>query len=195
MDPRNFVGADGTAYAMAIRLTQPLSTSRCYRIIEFMRNGEAVLVNMELMQDAIECDRCLDLLYGAAYAMGYTFTRVANRVLYLIAPQTVNVQAYASINDIAQRDNASRWPGSDPSNPLDGSWLRAPQQGQAGAARMGAAQAGAAQMGAAQAGDRSAPAAQASFSQTGLGQTGYGQSGYQQPVSSAGGRRAPVSYY
>ena len=127
MNQQNFVDQNGTAYSMSIRLAQPLSTSRCYRIIEFMRNGETVLVNTELITDEAESDRCLDLLFGAAYAMDCTFTRVAARCLYLIAPRTVQVQSYASLTDMNQKDNAQRWPMSDPSNPQDPSWQRGPQ--------------------------------------------------------------------
>lgn len=131
---------------------------------------------MELIPEALECDRCLDLLFGAAYAMGYTFTRVANRTLYLIAPQTVNVETYASLNDLTQRDNAGRWPGSDPSNPMDGSWQRVPQPGSF------------AQQGV-QTGYHQTGFNQTGYNQTGYNRTGYGQTGYNQPMSAqAGGR-------
>ena len=121
LNPNHFVD-NGTAYAMVMRLAQPLNTARCYRLIEFMRNGETVLVNTELIQDEAEVSRCLDLLYGAAYAMNCVFTRVSLRSLYLITPRSVEVLPYASMEGMAQRDNAARWPGSDPSNPQDPTW-------------------------------------------------------------------------
>ncbi len=111
--PNVFVGNDGTAYRHVERLTQPMSASTCYRLIEFMRNGESVIVNTELIQDERENQRCLDLLYGAAYTMNCTFTRIAARSIYLIAPATVTVIAYESIRQMNEQDAAVRWPGAE----------------------------------------------------------------------------------
>ena len=140
MNPEHFVD-NGTAYAMVLRLAQPVNTASCYRLIEFMRNGEAVLVNMELIADDNEVSRCLDLLYGAAFAMGCAFTRVAVRCMYLITPRSVDVLSYASMEGLAQRDSAYRWPGSDRSNPQDPANGGAVASGMTGS--MPAAQAGA----------------------------------------------------
>ncbi len=111
--PNMFVGNDGTAYRHVERLTQPMSASTCYRLIEFMRNGESVIVNTELIRDERENQRCLDLLYGAAYTMNCTFTRISARSIYLIAPATVTVIAYESIRQMNEQDAAVRWPGAE----------------------------------------------------------------------------------
>lgn len=124
MNQGGFVDENGTAYRMVMRLAQPLSTSKCYRIIEFMRNGETVLVNTEMIKEDREVTRCLDLLYGASYALNCTCTRAASRCLYVISPRDVHVLPYASLEDLNQRDAAQRWPGSDPANPRDRSWDR-----------------------------------------------------------------------
>lgn len=71
-----------------------------------------MLVNMELIRDDAEVGRCLDLLYGAAFAMGCAFTRVAVQCLYLITPRSVEVLSYASMEGLSQRDAAHRWPGT-----------------------------------------------------------------------------------
>lgn len=128
MNQDHFVDENGTAYSMVLRIAQPLSTSTCYRMIEFMRNGEAVLVNTEMIQDDQEMTRCLDLLFGAAYAMNFSYTRVASRCLYLVSPRSVNVMPYASVEKIHQVDSAVRWPGSDPTNPEDNTWQREAQR-------------------------------------------------------------------
>lgn len=124
MNQGDFVDANGTAYRMVLRMAQPRYTSSCYRIIEFMRNGEAVLVNTEQIKEDREVTRCLDLIYGASYALNCACTRAASRCLYVITPRDVNVLPYASLEDMNQRDAAQRWPGSDPSNPKDKTWDR-----------------------------------------------------------------------
>ena len=111
--PNLYVDEHGDAFRHVERLTQPMSASTCYRLIEFMRNGETVIVNTELIQDERENQRCLDLLYGAAYTMGCTFTRISAKSIYVIAPSTVSVIPYESIRQINERDQASRWPGAE----------------------------------------------------------------------------------
>lgn len=111
--PNVFVGNDGAAYRHVERLTQPMSAATCYRLIEFMRNGETVIVNTELIQDERENQRCLDLLYGAAYTMKCTFTRISAKSIYLIAPATVSVISYESIRQMNEQDAAVRWPGAE----------------------------------------------------------------------------------
>lgn len=111
--PNVFVGSDGAAYRHVERLTQPMSAATCYRLIEFMRNGETVIVNTELIQDERENQRCLDLLYGAAYTMKCTFTRISAKSIYLIAPATVSVISYESIRQMNEQDAAVRWPGAE----------------------------------------------------------------------------------
>ncbi len=124
--PGNFVGDDGQAYKMVQRLAQPLSSASCYRLIEFMRNGESIVVNTELIQDEHENTRALDLLYGAAFTMNYTFTRISSRSIYLISPATVMVMPYESIRQMSDEDQARRWPGSTPPAPQEAS---APRRG------------------------------------------------------------------
>ena len=111
--PNLYVGSDGAAYRHVERLTQPMSASTCYRLIEFMRNGETVIVNTELIQDERENQRCLDLLYGAAYTMNCSFTRISAKSIYLIAPSSVSVISYESIRQMNEQDQAVRWPGND----------------------------------------------------------------------------------
>ena len=110
--PGTFVSEDGSAFRMVERLAQPVSAASCYRLIEFMRNGESIIVNTELIRDEYEVTRCLDLLYGAAFTMGYTFTRIASRSIYLISPASVMVMPYESLRQLNEQDAAQRWPGS-----------------------------------------------------------------------------------
>lgn len=111
-----FVDENGTAYSMMIRVAQPTTTAKCYRLIEFMRAGEIVLVNLEKVQNPQECDRCLDLLFGAAYAMNCEYNRVAEKCIYLISPRSVGVQAFKGLSDMSRKDIETHWPGSNPAN-------------------------------------------------------------------------------
>lgn len=104
------VGQDGTAYRHSMRVAQITNVPDCYRLVAFMRSGESVLVNLDEMRETEEMGRCLDLLYGAAYALQCTFTRVANRCLYLITPADILVQPYDTIAEETDREIDARWP-------------------------------------------------------------------------------------
>lgn len=104
------VGQDGTAYRHSMRVAQITTVPDCYRLVAFMRSGESVLVNLDEMNETEEMGRCLDLLYGAAYALQCTFTRVANRCLYLITPADILVQPYDAIAEESDREIDARWP-------------------------------------------------------------------------------------
>ena len=104
------VGQDGTAYRHSMRVAQITTVPDCYRLVAFMRSGESVLVNLDEMNETEEMGRCLDLLYGAAYALQCTFTRVANRCLYLITPADILVQPYDTIAEESDREIDARWP-------------------------------------------------------------------------------------
>jgi len=104
------VGQDGTAYRHSMRVAQITTVPDCYRLVAFMRSGESVLVNLDEMNETEEMGRCLDLLYGAAYALQCTFTRVANRCLYLITPADILVQPYEAIAEESDREIDARWP-------------------------------------------------------------------------------------
>ncbi|MCR4882588.1 MAG: cell division protein SepF [Clostridiales bacterium] len=112
--PGQFVHEDGVAYTHVERLAQPLSSSSCFRLIDFMRNGESIIVNTELIQDERENSHCLDLLYGAAFTMGYTFTKISRLRIYLISPANICVLPYGTIKQLNDEEVSRRWPGSIP---------------------------------------------------------------------------------
>ena len=111
--PGNFVGSDGRAYRHIEDVAVVSNVGMCYRVIEYMRNSESVIVNTEQISDEVENQRCLDMLYGAARAMHCTFTRVAARSIYLIAPEDVMVVPYDSVRRMSDQDVNSRWPAAD----------------------------------------------------------------------------------
>ena len=112
--PGMVVGEGGQGYAATLRIAQLSSVRDCYRLIEFMRNLESVIINVEYISDAQENQRCLDLLYGAAFAMQYTLTKISERSIYLISPQTMLVIPYETIRYASDQDMDERWPGAAP---------------------------------------------------------------------------------
>ena len=58
------------------RITQLVSFQACYRIIEFMKNGESVIVNTESIANEAEVIRCIDMLSGAAYTLGLSLIHI-----------------------------------------------------------------------------------------------------------------------
>lgn len=115
--PGAFVGKDGRAYSHVERVAQVTQVPSCYRIIEFMRNGESVIVNTEMINDPAETDRCLDMLYGAACALGCTLTRISSqKEIYLLSPETVMVVPYDGIRRMSDQEINNRWPDPDAMN-------------------------------------------------------------------------------
>lgn len=103
--PGSFVDQNGNAYVHVERIAQLVSVSACFRIIEFMRNGESVIVNTESIASDADVQRCLDMLSGAAFTLGCTLTRITQvRRAYLIAPSSVMVMEDAAM---------SRWSDND----------------------------------------------------------------------------------
>lgn len=119
---QQFRGQNGVAYNHVERLAQPLSVTGCFRLIEFMRNGESIIVNLELVNDENERTRCLDMLCGAAFTMQCTFNRIAEQTIYLISPATVQVIPYESIRQLSEEDQQNRWGAEEASIRTEPRW-------------------------------------------------------------------------
>lgn len=103
--PGTFVGNDGKAYSHVERVAQLVSVSACFRIIEFMRNGESVIVNTESIANEADVQRCLDMLAGAAFTLGCSLTKITQlKRAYLIAPKTVLVMQDVAVANWSRRD-------------------------------------------------------------------------------------------
>ena len=96
--PGQFVTENGQAYKHVERVAQLVSVAACFRIMEFMRNGETVVVNTEAITNDADVQRCLDMLAGAAFTLGCSLTKITSiKRAYLIAPQSVLVLQDAGI--------------------------------------------------------------------------------------------------
>ncbi|MBQ7487335.1 MAG: cell division protein SepF [Clostridia bacterium] len=71
------------------RIVRVRQIDECRDIIQFLLDGESVLLNLENV-DPKDCGRIVDLLSGAAFALSGRIIKVAH-LSYLLAPQNVNV--------------------------------------------------------------------------------------------------------
>ena len=58
-------------------------------IIMHLHAGDSIILNLENI-DPKDCGRVIDLLSGAAFALGGSITKVS-RLTYLLAPNSINV--------------------------------------------------------------------------------------------------------
>ena len=107
---------DGNAYKMVLRVAQITGVPSCFRVIEFMYNNEAVIVNAEQVTDLVEADRCMDLIFGAACAMKQRLMRVSGKQIYVITPPQVYVAPFDSLRRAGMADIERRWPGAMQTN-------------------------------------------------------------------------------
>ncbi|MBQ3156672.1 MAG: cell division protein SepF [Clostridia bacterium] len=103
---------DGNAYKLIFRVAQITGVPSCFRVIEFMYNNEAVIVNAEQITDLVEADRCMDLIFGAACAMKQRLMRVSGKQIYLITPPQVYVAPFEPLRRAGMADIERRWPGA-----------------------------------------------------------------------------------
>ena len=112
--PGGIIGRDGREYLHTMRVAQITGVADCYALMENMRNNETVVVNLDLMPDNAEIDRCLDLLYGACYALQCQFNQVSSRNVYLLTPGVVQVEHAENLRRQSEYEMDNRWP--DPNN-------------------------------------------------------------------------------
>ena len=103
---------DGNTYKMIMRVAQVTGVPSCFRVIEFMYNNEAVIVNAEQVTDLVEADRCMDLIFGAACAMQQRLMRVSGKQIYLITPPQIYVAPFEQLQRFGMEDIERRWPGA-----------------------------------------------------------------------------------
>lgn len=113
--PDNISYMPGAKEAMhTVRVAQVTGVAECYKLMENLRNNETVVVNLDLVPDNAEIDRCLDLLYGACYALQCQFNQISQRNVYLLTPGSVHVQNAENLQRQSELERDNRWP--DPGN-------------------------------------------------------------------------------
>lgn len=97
--------AQQQGYTHIERIAQLVNREGCYVIIDFMKNGETVIVNIENIASDAEVQHCVDLLSGAAYTLNCSITKfTTQKRAYLISPANVQVL----IDPYTQRLNGTR---------------------------------------------------------------------------------------
>lgn len=96
----------------------------CRSAITLLRNGDAVLIVMENINDQAEQRRLVDTLSGACYSLTATITKVSRAGVYLLAPQAMAVYADQITNQM------NNMPGRPVVNPGYQPQQRAPYQTQ-----------------------------------------------------------------
>ena len=82
---------DGMVYAHVEYIVQLCSRNECRKVIDYIRANASVFLNMEMIADASERQRCVDMLSGAAYALGCALNKISPRGVYLISSPSVRV--------------------------------------------------------------------------------------------------------
>lgn len=83
---------------LTARIINARSMGDCRSAITLLRNGEAVVIVMENVNDPTEMRRLVDTLSGACYSLTATITKVSRYGVYLLAPQTLAVYADQATN-------------------------------------------------------------------------------------------------
>lgn len=112
--PGGVIGEDRREYLHTVRIAQIAGVPDCYALMQNMRNSETVVINLDMVQDSTEIDRCLDLLFGAAYALQCQFNSIASRNVYLLTPGTIQVLNTENLRRRSEYEMDNRWP--DPNN-------------------------------------------------------------------------------
>ena len=82
---------DGMVYAHVEYIVQLCSRHECRKVIDYIRTNASVFLNMEMIADGSERQRCVDMLSGAAYALGCALNKISPRGVYLISSPSVRV--------------------------------------------------------------------------------------------------------
>lgn len=93
--------ADGTVYAHVEYIVQLTSRNQCRTVIDYIRTNASVFLNMEEIENPSERQRCVDMLSGAAYALGCALNRISPRGVYLISSPSVRVMMDSATQKMA----------------------------------------------------------------------------------------------
>ncbi len=104
----------GVRYDHALRVARLTGHLECCNMIPFMKNGESVLVDIEMIASDLERQRCVDLLSGAAYTLGYHMLKASAQGVYLIYPDSL----YVGADEATKLDNGIKDEEEKPAQPV-----------------------------------------------------------------------------
>lgn len=82
-------------------IVQLTSRNECRTVIDYIRTNASVFLNMEAIENPSERQRCVDMLSGAAYALGCALNRISPRGVYLISSPSVRVMMDSATQKLA----------------------------------------------------------------------------------------------
>ena len=90
--PNSSFQSNGERFVHVERVAQVMSREDAHTIVSFMMNKESIIVSCESISSAQEVQRCIDLISGAAYALGCQITQLSLAAkVFLISPASVMV--------------------------------------------------------------------------------------------------------
>ncbi len=92
---------DGMVYAHVEYIVQMTSRNQCRNVIDCIRSNASVFLNMEMITNINERQRCVDMLSGAAYALGCALNKISPQGVYLISASSVRVMMDAATQKLA----------------------------------------------------------------------------------------------
>lgn len=104
----------GVRYDHALRVARLTGHLECCNMIPFMKNGESVLIDIEMIASDLERQRCVDLLSGAAYTLGYHMLKASAQGVYLIYPDSL----YVGADEATKLDNGIKDEEEKPAQPV-----------------------------------------------------------------------------
>ena len=81
----------GSSFTHVEHIMTLTSLRSCYEAIECMKNGETLIVAMDIIASESENIRCQDMLAGAAFTLGCTVRMIQGGAVVVIAPAGVKV--------------------------------------------------------------------------------------------------------
>lgn len=104
-----FTNNAGENFVHIERVAQMLSREDVHTVVSFMMNKESVIISCESIASAQEVQRCIDLISGAAYALGCQITQLSlTAKVFLVSPNSVCVM----LDESSQRMNGRNNDGS-----------------------------------------------------------------------------------
>ena len=82
---------EGMVYAHVEYIMYLYKRDECRKVIERIRSNASVFLNMEAIEQISDRQRCVDILSGAAYALGCKLNKLSNNGIYLISSPSVHV--------------------------------------------------------------------------------------------------------
>ncbi len=89
--PGVFAPDAGNSYTHVAHIMAMTSLKTCYEAIECMKNGESLILTLDLIPNESEALRCQDMLAGAAFTLGCNVRMLNSARIVLITPESVKI--------------------------------------------------------------------------------------------------------